>query len=404
MDRLELNTGSLISEKNILEIINKLDIEYLGYMKEWFNIEDPKKDEESLLILDEAIRFADVFKSYGVIDEKRIVSPSVLHFIKKYLCDARDEYSDESLEEVIDILKELYEKVRASLEEQKEEKKKEENERAKEAIIIDTWLTDYKRKIDLYLNSGERDIGYNSSYSKEMRDFSFSLKHYSYMEFMYKAICNDNIADFYYLHSKHDFSLKAELITACIKVGDMRRAKGLMERIINTSDYDDYDPPFSNSWEMEAKNIAVSLLRNNLPHSSLLSDITEEDTKKALELVDLLLPNLNDKSKTELLGWRACASRKEEDIKKYIQQLINDVTLYSNNRKLKAPVTNRITSEIHESFGLLEELNQIDVIIQILQIMDNAGRTLRPVSYSRMIEWCRRDMSPEAFKTVYERL
>ena len=404
MDRLELINGNLISKEGIFEIINELDIKYLSYMEELFNIEYPKKDEESLLILDEAIRFADDFKSHGVIDEKRIVSPYVLYFVKKYLCDAREEYSDESLEEVIDILLELNEKVRASLEEQREEKKKEEKEKAKEAIIIDTWLSDYQRKIDLYLKSGERDIGGNSNYSKEMWDFSSSLKHYSYMEFIYKVICNDSIADFYYLHRKHDFSLKAELITACIKAGDMRRAKELVERIINTSYYDDYDPPFSNSWEMEAKNIAEWLLRNNLPHSSLLSDIAEEDTKKALELVDLLFPYLNDQSKTELLGWIACASRKEEDIKKYIQQLIYDVTLYSKNRKLRVQVTNRITSEIHESFGLLEELNQIDVIVQILQIMDNAGRTLRPVSYSRMIEWCRRDMSPEAFKIVYERL
>lgn len=103
-----------------------------------------------------------------------------------------------------------------------------------------------------------------------------------------------------------------------------------------------------------------------------------------------------------MLGYLALTAPYRKYVVEYVDTLLDDVEHYAQIRRPRGwgNQVNRISSEIIESFSILEALGKESVIVRILHILKAAGPALEPINYDRWIEMCEDRVSEHTFKLI----
>lgn len=108
-----------------------------------------------------------------------------------------------------------------------------------------------------------------------------------YMEQNYRQALDDDIAKFYFLHSRSESAKKADMIAACIKKENLSRARKLVDLLLQTTEYENFSAP--NSWASEMKKVAEKLAETFVKDGSYIlrkNEITDEQVQIAYQLIE----------------------------------------------------------------------------------------------------------------------
>lgn len=227
---------------------------------------------------------------------------------------------------------------------------------------------------------------------------------------LYQIILNDTVARFYFLQYMTCDHLKTKFIVQCIENGNYERANFLIDLLIETSNYSDYNPKTRNKWEHYARLTILYVLKEYYSSDSQWEKTHSADNREfAVSLAERLLPFLSKETQKEVLGPLTMADPLQRFKQRYIDNLLNDVEHYAQIRRPRgwagAPVVNRISAEIIDCFAILEKINRIDVIVSVLEMLREPGAALTPINYARWYyEFCREGVSPETYDIIVDKL
>jgi hypothetical protein len=122
----------------------------------------------------------------------------------------------------------------------------------------------------------------------------------------------------------------------------------------------------------------------------------------AVSLTERVMPYLSKHTQKEMLGYLAVVAPHRKYVIQYIDTLIDDVEHYAQIRRPRGwgNQVNRISSEIIESFSILETLDRTAVIVRVLRLLKAAGPELEPINYARWMEMCENEVSEDTFKLI----
>lgn len=229
-----------------------------------------------------------------------------------------------------------------------------------------------------------------------------SLRH-CYNDWLYQIIQDDAIADVFFLHIKDAATIKGKFIIQCIEHGDSKRAGELVDRMVATSTYPDYAQKWGYPWESSSLYTMKNVLEYYFPDTeSKENHHPTENITVAVSLAERIMRYLSEHRKKEMLGYLALTAPHRKYVIEYVDTLIDDVEHYAQIRRPRGwgNQVNRISSEIIESFSILEALGKESVIVRILHMLKAAGPALEPINYDRWIEMCEDRVSERTFKLI----
>ena len=274
----------------------------------------------------------------------------------------------------------------------------------------------FKDYVHCFMQSGELEHdGTNYFYRKlrkEIQDEDFKLRQSDYgtdyfAKRAYSYALDDEICDFFFLHCTREFRIKSDMITCCIKNGNIARALELVDILLQTSEYEEKEQGFS--WAFEIKSVADWVVRN-FTRAGRASwepelDITDEDVKTAQMIIEKMIPYLRpndiDSVKVALMKMLPEAYNDND----YIDELLKDVDIYTTYPKPRghgtAPEINRISSKVMDSFKILAQKGRLDVISQILAKFAAVKNILKPVAFTTWMGSLADKLDPKDFYKVY---
>lgn len=229
-----------------------------------------------------------------------------------------------------------------------------------------------------------------------------SLRH-CYDDWLYQIIQDDSIADVFYLHIRDAATIKGKFIIQCIEHGDSKRASELVDRMVATSAYPDYAQKWGYPWENSSLYTMKNVLEYYFPDAeSKQNNHPAEHIAVAVSLSERIMQHLSKHTKKEMLGYLALTAPYRKYVIEYVDTLIDDVEHYAQVRRPRGwgNQVYRISSEIIESFSILEALGKESVIVRILRMLQSAGPALEPINYDRWIEMCEDRVSERTFKLI----
>ena len=276
-----------------VKISDYFDTELSAYYKTLFNKDVFNPTDDNLNIVRQAM---------ALLNATNCVDPSseeLSYFANTWLIKADDA---ESKNDLMTYLVRLHNKIESRISRLKQAQEEQENQLARDWQVIN-------EQKPLFLDIVRRGLAEpNTQIRKETikeanKYFKLALRRLHTEEILYDAICNDDVADFYYLRCQGEFYRKADFIIQCIRHNDYVRAEQLIARIIVTASYKDfYDMTDTTgrwkgySWEWEAKNVISGVLRdfNRKISCSYTNPPSNEEIQEVRKLALMIFPYLKE--------------------------------------------------------------------------------------------------------------
>lgn len=210
----------------------------------------------------------------------------------------------------------------------------------------------------------------------------------------YVLACNDDIIEFYYKHTRHDFSNKGKMLAACIKHGDIERAIKIIELLKDTRAYDDYSD--LNGWGRQfGLTIEYCIKEFDRERYSWKQDeITPSMIEECKQIANMCFVYLDEDSVNRIKEEIRRICPDEAGAEEYIQKLLDDVKVYCTFPKPRgkggAPNINRMSDEIWKSFEILSKMDRVDIICQIMEKFEAVKDVLKPVAYDTWMSFMNR--------------
>ena len=142
----------------------------------------------------------------------------------------------------------------------------------------------------------------------------------------YSYALDDEIAQFYFMHSPYEHNRRTELLSACIKKNNIDRAIMLIDMMVSTEENDGYDD--LNGWGRQNMLTMMHLI-NEFDYSKKddfeIVKITDDMRQVVKQLVDRIWLSLPIKSQEELSEEIYKIAPEKDNLEEYIEQIINDV-------------------------------------------------------------------------------
>ena len=215
----------------------------------------------------------------------------------------------------------------------------------------------------------------------------------------YMLACNDDIIEFYYKHTRHDFSNKGKMLAACIKHGDIERAIKIIELLKDTRAYDDYSD--LNGWGRQfGLTIEYCIKEFDRERYSWKQDeITPSMIEECKQIANMCFVYLDEDSVNRIKEEIRRICPDEAGAEEYIQKLLDDVKVYCTFPKPRgkggAPNINRMSDEIWKSFEILSKMDRVDIICQIMEQFEAVKDVLKPVAYDTWMSFMNRGIKDE---------
>lgn len=262
----------------------------------------------------------------------------------------------------------------------------------------------------------EKRLEINKETIKEANKFfNLHLQKVSLGQMLYDVICDDEVADFYFLRCQGDFSRKAEFIIQCLKHDDFDRAEQLVERIVKTTTYPDfYDVTDSTgrwrgySWERDATNIMAGVLRevNSALNCSYNPPPSLAEIYEVKKLVMMVFPYLKKSARQSIRSEFAMLYYDDANARrKYMDALFEDLKYYTGNlhscKNSDVGDINSISEELLGAFGVLDKMREPDALAKMLTILCESDCI--PVKYSTFVDRCILSVSDEMMIFLIEK-
>ena len=219
------------------------------------------------------------------------------------------------------------------------------------------------------------------------------------LEMDYRLALDDNIAAFYFLHFPRAYTRRKDLISACVRKGDINRAIELIDMMADTKNNKGYED--LNGWGRQnmltLKYLIDEYSFDDEDRWDVKEDITDEKREIVKQLVYRMLPHLSKSSAKELQEkWLYKIDPQSVETDDYIVNLLKDAEIYTTFPKPRgtggAPNINRMTDELMSCFSRLAEMNRLDVIGVIMEKFANVKDILKPVPFSSWMSCMAQDL------------
>ena len=229
--------------------------------------------------------------------------------------------------------------------------------------------------VELPDSSDEDEAGEEKEIDKELeRDYRFAQ--------------DEEIAEFYFQHFPQEYMKRKELISACIRKGDVSRAIELIDMMTETKGNEGYEE--LNGWGRQNM-LTMMYLIDEYEYGKedrwdTKKDITDEMRETVKQLVYRMMPYLSQKAAAELKEKSLHKIDPEsEDADEYITQLLEDAELYTTFPKPRgkggASNINRMSNEFMECFKRLSKMGRLDVVAEIMGKFAAVRDSLKPVVF-----------------------
>lgn len=209
------------------------------------------------------------------------------------------------------------------------------------------------------------------------------------LERNYRLALDDEIAEFYFQHFPSEYMKRKDLISACVRKGDVSRAIELIDMMAETKGNEGYEE--LNGWGRQNM-LTMMYLIDEYEYGKedrwdSKKDITDEMRETVKQLVYRMMPYLSQKAAAEL---KEKSLHKidpaSEDTDEYITQLLEDADVYTTFPKPRgkggAPNINRMSSQFMQCFERLSKMGRLDVIAEIMGKFAAVHDILKPVAYN----------------------
>lgn len=254
-----------------------------------------------------------------------------------------------------------------------------------------------------FLKSGKREIAFRVP-SHELGVIMDKINEENYAlaepkDIIYLLACNDDIIEFYYMHTRQYSLYKGKMLASCIKHNNIERAIKIIELLKNTQAYENYND--LDGWERQF-GLTIEECIQEFDTSRFAwkqNEITSGMIEQCKEIAHMCFEYLSEESidriKAEIR--RICPN--EDGADEYIQKLLDDVKIYCTfpkpRVKNEAHNINRISDEIWKSFKILSNMRRIDVICQIMEQFAAVKDILKPVAYDTWINFMNHGIKDE---------
>lgn len=219
------------------------------------------------------------------------------------------------------------------------------------------------------------------------------------LEQNYRLACDDEIAEFYFMHCPREYHKRTDLLSACIRKNDINRAIELIDMMAETKGNEGYEE--LNGWGRQNMLTLLYLIKEYEYDKDDEWDskkITDEMRKIAKELVYRMLPHLSEKSREEIRKDLYKIDKNHDDSDEYITQLLEDAVVYTTFPKPRgkggAPNINRMSSQFMDCFERLSKMGRLDVVVEIMSKFASVANVLKPVRYSTWMSTMARELKP----------
>ena len=205
----------------------------------------------------------------------------------------------------------------------------------------------------------------------------------------YRLAQDDEIAEFYFQHFPQEYMKRKELISACVRKGDVSRAIELIDMMAETKGNEGYEE--LNGWGRQNM-LTMMYLIDEYAYGKedrwdTKKDITDEMREVVKQLVYRMMPYLSQKSAAELKEKSLYKiDPKSEDTDEYITQLLEDADVYTTFPKPRgkggAPNINRMSEEFMHCFERLSKMGRLDVVAEIMGKFAAVHDVLKPVRFN----------------------
>ncbi|MBR2123159.1 MAG: hypothetical protein IJ930_09605 [Lachnospiraceae bacterium] len=195
-------------------------------------------------------------------------------------------------------------------------------------------------------------------------------------------------AKYFFQDSPNSYIQRFEMISACVKMGDVDRAAQLVDMMAGTKEYEGYED--LNGWGRLNALTLIWLIHEYDYYEKDnwdKKDITDQMRENVKQLVYRMMPYLPQRDVDELKYGELykidlnCVE--EED---YIARLLEDADVYTTFPKPKgkggAPNINRMSEEFMISFKRLSRMGRLDVVVAIMRKFAAVHDVLKPVPYN----------------------
>ena len=209
------------------------------------------------------------------------------------------------------------------------------------------------------------------------------------LELNYRLALDDEIAEFYFQHFPSEYIKRKDLISACVRKGDVGRAIELVDMMAETKGNEGYEE--RNGWGRQNM-LTIMYLIDEYEYGKeerwdSKKDITDEMRETVKQLVYRMMPYLPPKAAAEL---KEKSLHKidpaSEDTDEYITQLLEDADVYTTFPKPRgkggAPNINRMSSQFMQCFERLSKMGRLDVVAEIMGKFAAVHDILKPVAYN----------------------
>lgn len=225
----------------------------------------------------------------------------------------------------------------------------------------------------------------------------------------YQMACDNEIATFFFTKFPSQYDWRKNMLSACIKKGNVDRAVELIDMMASTKVNSGYDK--LNGWGRQNMLTIMYLIRrydyNKTDCLGYEADgITDEMRETTKALVERMLPSLPPHTQEELKDEMHKIIRNSDAFDDYIDQLLNDVALYTTfpkpRGKESAPVINRLSSTIMASFEQLSANGRVDIISKIMSSFAEVKDILCPVTYDTWVSMMMREISDDDVHKIFQ--
>ena len=215
----------------------------------------------------------------------------------------------------------------------------------------------------------------------------------------YRLAQDDEIAKFYFLHFPQAYNKRKELISACVRKGDVSRAIELIDIMAETKGNEGYED--LNGWGRQNM-LTLMYLIDEYAYGKenrwdTKKDITDEMREVVKQLVYRMMPYLSREAAAELKKKSLYKiDPKSENTDEYITQLLEDADVYTTFPKPRgkggAPNINRMSDEFYHCFERLSKMGRLDVVAEIMGKFAEVRGVLKPVPFDRWISFMSREL------------
>ena len=224
----------------------------------------------------------------------------------------------------------------------------------------------------------------------------------------YRLAQDDEIAEFYFQHFPQEYMKRKELISACVRKGDVSRAIELIDLMAETKGNEGYEE--LNGWGRQNM-LTMMYLIDEFAYGKedrwdTKKDITDEMREVVKQLVYRMMPYLSQKAAAELKEKSLYKiDPQSEDTDEYITQLLEDADVYTTFPKPRgkggAPNINRMSDEFIHCFERLSKMGRLDVVAEIMGKFAAVRDILRPVTFDSWMSFMSRGLQSGDMIKVY---